>query len=244
MIWLAIENYWRISRAPRYSLLLVLPLVLAYELLAATLPGGAGGVRNGADAILRGAMFSLAGPYGPPALGLVVVLICAWLFFRDLRSSGGDLKPRVLLVMGLEAAILASLLGLLVAAVTVQILHPFQVLALQAGGELTVPERLMVSLGAGVYEELLFRVILVSVLTFAAREVLGWRGARAAIPAVLISAVVFSLFHYVGSHGDVFTVPSFMFRLVAGVFFSALYVLRGFGITAWTHALYDVYLLF
>ena len=31
--------------------------------------------------------------------------------------------------------------------------------------------------------------------------------------------------------------------MIAGIFFSALYLLRGFGITAWTHALYDVFLL-
>jgi len=42
----------------------------------------------------------------------------------------------------------------------------------------------------------------------------------------------------------VFTVQSFTFRMIAGLFFSALYLLRGFGIVAWTHALYDVFLLF
>ena len=32
-------------------------------------------------------------------------------------------------------------------------------------------------------------------------------------------------------------------RAVAGVAFSALYLARGFGITAWTHALYDIAVL-
>jgi hypothetical protein len=239
-----ISGYWRDSRAPRYSLLLVLPLVLGYEVLAALLSSDAGGVRNGADVILRAAFLALLGPYGPLALGLTIILVCGWFFRRDLRASGGRLQPGILLLMLLEAALLASLLGIVVGAVTAQLLSPFQLLAMAAGGELSGAERLMVSLGAGVYEELVFRVILVSVLTFAARELLGWTGARAAVPAVLVSAVVFSLFHYVGSHGDNFTPQSFTFRMIAGVFFSALYVLRGFGITAWTHALYDVYLLF
>jgi hypothetical protein len=48
----------------------------------------------------------------------------------------------------------------------------------------------------------------------------------------------------VGAYGDVFTVQSFTFRMIAGLFFSALYVLRGFGVDAWTHALYDVFLIF
>jgi len=58
--------------------------------------------------------------------------------------------------------------------------------------------------------------------------------------AVAVGALVFSAFHYVGPMGDTFTVPSFAFRAIAGVAFSVLFVVRGFGITAWTHALYDL----
>ena len=44
-------------------------------------------------------------------------------------------------------------------------------------------------------------------------------------------------------HPDRLQLYSFLFRMIAGVFFSALYLVRGFGITAWTHALYDLSLL-
>jgi hypothetical protein len=47
----------------------------------------------------------------------------------------------------------------------------------------------------------------------------------------------------VGPFGDRLEVGSFVFRTVAGLAFSGLYVTRGFGITAWTHALYDIFLL-
>jgi hypothetical protein len=56
-------------------------------------------------------------------------------------------------------------------------------------------------------------------------------------------ALLFSAFHYVGAYGDRWELQSFTFRFVGGLAFSALYLLRGFGITAWTHALYDVFLL-
>ena len=56
----------------------------------------------------------------------------------------------------------------------------------------------------------------------------------------LRKALIFSAFHYVGALGDAFTVSSFVFRAIAGVAFSVLYVTRGFGVTAWTHALYDL----
>ena len=57
---------------------------------------------------------------------------------------------------------------------------------------------------------------------------------------MVASALIFSAFHYVGPYGDQLTAPSFTFRAIAGVLLSGLYVFRGFGVTAWTHALYDV----
>ena len=106
-----------------------------------------------------------------------------------------------------------------------------------------VGTRLMLSLGAGLYEELLFRVLLVSGLLLLARRVLGWGPTLANTFAVCVGALIFSTFHYIGPFGDPFRLDSFVFRAIAGVAFSALYVFRGFGITAWTHALYDVLVL-
>ena len=55
--------------------------------------------------------------------------------------------------------------------------------------------------------------------------------------------ILFSAFHYVGPLGEPMRLESFVFRSLAGLAFSALYLTRGFGITAWTHALYDVAVL-
>ena len=102
--------------------------------------------------------------------------------------------------------------------------------------------QVMISLGAGIYEELLFRVILVSGLAWLARKVFGWSVTSAGLLAVGVGALIFSAFHYIGPYGDRLSLGSFAFRTVAGLLFSSLYMLRGFGITAWTHALYDVFL--
>ena len=98
----------------------------------------------------------------------------------------------------------------------------------------------MVSLGAGIYEELLFRVLVVGALAWLAKRVFGWGPVGAGLFATILGALVFSLFHYIGPYGDAFRLSSFAFRAIAGVLFSGLYLTRGFGITAWTHALYDV----
>ena len=101
----------------------------------------------------------------------------------------------------------------------------------------------MLSLGAGLYEELFFRVVLVTGLSTLCRVAFGMGRGGSSIVAVVVSAVLFSLFHYIPPYGDPFQIASFTFRLLSGIVFSALYATRGFGITAWTHALYDAFLL-
>ena len=73
-------------------------------------------------------------------------------------------------------------------------------------------------------------------------RVFGWKPLGAGIFAAGLGALIFSAFHYVGPYGDPWQLGSFTFRAVAGLLFSGLYLLRGFGITAWSHALYDVFL--
>lgn len=234
------SSYWAVSRAPRYSFTFALPLLVAYEGLAAVL-GGAGGVRNGADVIIKSLFAAALGPWGPSLFGAALVAACAWRVARDRRAGG--LRPRVFAAMFAEACVLALLFGSVVSATTARILDPLAPLSLPALPALDAVTRLMLSLGAGLYEELLFRVFLVGTLAWGARRLLGWPPLAAGAMAVGVGAVVFSAFHYVGPYGDTWAVTSFAYRAVAGVFFSALYVTRGFGITAWTHALYDVLVL-
>jgi hypothetical protein len=100
----------------------------------------------------------------------------------------------------------------------------------------------MVSLGAGLYEELLFRVLVVGALAALARRSWGWAPWAAGALAAVVGALIFSAFHYIGPYGDPLTLGSFTFRAIAGLVFSGLYLVRGFGIAAWSHALYDVVL--
>ena len=246
----SLRSYWADSRSPRYSLLFALPLLVLYELLAALLAPAAGGVRDGADVLLRSLFMAVAGRWGPVVFGAVLVGGALWFVGRDMRGRGGlrgALRAPVFAGMLAESVALALVFGAAVAMVTTALLHP--TLALVQGTPASPVagfswlERLMLSVGAGLYEELLFRVVLVSGLMLLARRVAGLSRRAAGAVAVVGGAVLFSAAHYVGAFGDPFTLTSFTFRFVAGLFFSALYVLRGFGITAWTHALYDVFLL-
>ena len=237
------QSYWELTRSPRYSLSFAIPLLLLYEVLALGLNQGTDmGIRNGADVLLRSLAATVLGDRGPVLFGALVALLLLVLALRDRRRSGAGLRPRLFVLMLVESAILAVAFGFVVGIVTAQLLNAIP-LSIAQPAQMEWPVVFMVSLGAGVYEELVFRVLLVSGLILVARTLFGMgRGAATAF-AVIIGALVFSAFHYIGPYGDPLQLPSFVFRTVAGLAFSGLYVTRGFGITAWTHALYDVFLL-
>lgn len=184
----------------------------------------------------------IAGARGPLLLLVVLIGTGLWLVLRDARAHSRDLRVAVFGLMLAEAIGLALLFGGVVSAVTSGLVRP-ALLVQEPVAALGYGTRLMLSLGAGLYEELVFRVLLVGTLAWVGRRGLGWRPLVAGITAAGLGAVIFSLFHYVGPYGDPFRLYSFVFRTVAGLAFSALFLLRGFGITAWTHALYDAFLL-
>jgi hypothetical protein len=102
-------------------------------------------------------------------------------------------------------------------------------------------EGTVMSLGAGFYEELAFRVLLfglgAKLLVYLLPKhkwlvIIGW---------ALVSSCAFSAWHYVG--GESFRMDSFVFRWVCGLCFVVIYRLRGFAPAVWTHALYDFWVL-
>jgi hypothetical protein len=238
------NSYFAISRSHRYSILFALPLLLGYEALAAMLarPGQAE-LRNGADAILRGAFTAVAGARGPLIFMAAIALLGIGLVVRDLRASRDRIRPIVFLGMLGEAAALAAIFGFVIGMTTAKLLGSLHALSIGPLEQTSWSTRLMLSLGAGLYEELFFRVLLVTGIAAGARVVLGLGRRASGIIAAVVGAFIFSAFHYIGPYGDQLQLQSFVFRMLSGLAFSALYLVRGFGITAWTHAMYDAFLL-
>jgi membrane protease YdiL (CAAX protease family) len=242
-------SYWNATRAPRYSLIFALPLLLLYEVLAAALAGapGVSSVRNAADVALKTPFLLFSGARGSLAFFAIVVAICVFLVGRDIRRARDRLRPRYFVLMFAESAILALLLGVVVGTLTSHLLGGLSALATQAGTgagaieSMGFSSRLMLALGAGLYEEMLFRVLLVGGMAAGLKWFFGTT--LAGVIAAVIGALIFSAFHYVGEYGDPLELASFTYRAIAGLVFSGLYLIRGFGVTAWTHALYDVYVM-
>lgn len=228
-------QYLMASRRPAYSLLFLLPLILAYELLALLINvEHTVEVRNGADVILREILVFLRIDSLPLAMILVLAVIVQALI-NQLRARE-VLRGDYFALMFLESCAWAVCIG----AVSRRMVSVFFVAPTFAPqGPMT---KVMLFLGAGVYEELVFRVILIGALMVVLQRIVRLDLTKARVVAVLGAALLFSGFHHVGVFGEPFRWAPFLFRFFAGLVLSALYVTRGLGITAWAHALYDLFL--
>jgi hypothetical protein len=238
------RRYLHQSRTLTYSLIFVLPLLVLYEVGAAWLAAQGGTpLRNGADVMLR-TMLAAGGVHGTLAFTSVLLAAAAVAVWVDRRRSRVPLRAVTFAGMLAESTVYALALGVVLGVATHWLTGGFAVrLAVETGSVASLPliHAIVLSLGAGVYEELVFRVLIVGGLLVALLAA-GLARSQAGVIAVLVAALLFSAFHYVGPYGDVWALDSFVFRFLAGLVFSALFLTRGFGITAWTHALYDVFL--
>ncbi len=104
----------------------------------------------------------------------------------------------------------------------------------------------LLSLGAGIYEELLFRLIAITLLHLVLTDVLGLRDDLGMWASIVIAALGFAFYHFDASQMDEIRgmnaarVGQALYYVLAGVYFGLIFHLRGFGITAAAHAVYDV----
>jgi hypothetical protein len=103
----------------------------------------------------------------------------------------------------------------------------------------------VMALGAGFYEEVAFRALLFGAGSLVLRKVFGTgaRGVALVVAWAVVSALVFSAWHYVGAMGDGFELKSFLFRAVCGLVLTLIYAFRGLAPAVWTHAIYDVWVM-
>jgi membrane protease YdiL (CAAX protease family) len=229
-------TYRGLTKTLTYSYLFVLPLFLLYEGGILLLSSGFGSrVRISAEVLIR-QFLALIGIDSTLWLA-VLVLVIGGVIVGVERRQGIVIRPRYFAGMFLESLVYAIVVGMAVSAIIGAIFAMVPPLQIGPGGSLA--QGLVLSLGAGLYEELLFRLVLVTAL-FALLRLLPISTAAAYTIAAIVGALIFSWAHYIGPLGDSFTLSSFAFRAVMGMALNALFLLRGFGIAAMTHALYDV----
>lgn len=242
-------GYFDATRSATYGFLAALPLFVLYEVGVLLVSSGPGQIRVGADVWLKQALAALGGT-GWAAIGGVVMLIGAYVMWRE-RTRRPPLVPRYFGLLVAESLVYAVALAFLVGGVVGLLFGAWAAPASGTAGRL--PDLLMaqmaefglglqlaLSIGAGLYEELVFRVLLVGGLFWGLHRTAVPDRKRAYLVAAVVGAVVFSAVHHLGPFGDPFAVSTFAFRFLFGLALNAVFLLRGFALAAWTHALYDV----
>lgn len=224
---------WKGASGPWTDLGLTLPIFVGYHLGVVLLP-----VRNAAD-LLTYELVALANnsllAYG----GLTLTIAAVYVGLLVVAGRGHVLRWNRFVWVAVEGVVYAVVMRL-IAAYVVGNLHLAQ-------GEQGAFGGLVMSLGAGFYEEVAFRVVLFGLgarlLTLLFPFPVPMKRMLFKVGWAVVAAAVFSGWHYVGALGDSFDMTSFVFRWVCGVVFTVIYWFRGFAPAVWTHALYDIWVL-
>ncbi len=250
------DTYASRSTKPLHILVFLIPIIAAFELGLAFIlaPDGTGETIRARR--LLGVVFEnfgVSGLYVAPVL--ILVLLVIW---HVVRRDPWRVEPRTVLGMAAESAILA--LPLLVLAQIVAFLFlsgdvaPAAAMAgtvdASGGGASSgnwsaqaIGRDITKACGAGLYEEFVFRLVGIAAVHLVAADLLRLPRRAAAITAIVATALAFAFYHDLRLPDGSFDLARFAFLTVAGAYFGAIYLLRGFGVAVGVHVVYDIFAL-
>jgi hypothetical protein len=201
------------------SLVLIFPLILAYAIgvLVTNRVTGADLISRSLLAIMGRNAYLLV-----YAIGAAAVLV--WL-----RRGGRwqTLRLDVALPTIFEAAIYAFTMGAVISLITTKLL-----------GLGAIGSSIVGAIGAGVHEELVFRL---GIMCGMVAWLSGRIDPRAAVAlAIVLSSVAFSAAHHAGPLGEAWSLHAFVFRAFAGLTFALIFWFRSLAHAVYAHVLYDI----
>lgn len=216
------------------DLVLTLPIFIVYHLGVVFLP-----VRNAAD-VVTSELTALANHNMLAYAGLTLLIGGVFVGVLLMLGRGHALEWERFAFMVVEGAVYAIAMRF----VAGWVVGKLTLAGSPLGGGFSGA---VMSAGAGLYEEIAFRVVLfglgIRVLKLMFPMIDPVRPRLMELGWALAAAAVFSGWHYVGAYGDPFELRSFVFRWTCGVVFTVIYRFRGFAPAVWTHTLYDVWVL-
>ena len=251
--WLQIgsgKSYVHRVHQPLQCLIFILPLLLLYQIASALHPWYSEQAANGATYsphvvafILMLKFFALFGAVGTilPPLAVIAILI----FWHLARKDPWDFDPKLYAGMFGESILWAIPIFVIGLAVTRHAAPGFAFLQAAApppeATQLPWQTESVLSIGAGIYEELLFRLIAIILLNIILVDIFDIK-VQTAIPIIILtSAILFAAYHYLGAEGaKSFDLATFAFRSAMGVYLAGIFIYRGFGIAVGTHTTYDL----
>jgi membrane protease YdiL (CAAX protease family) len=276
------DDYWTLSRLPLHALVFLIPLIVLYEMGSiAFLRDPAANVTTQirAESLLN-LFFQHFGVIGLMVPGITIAVVL--MTMHIIRQDRWTVRPMVVTGMFLESAMWVLPLIVLAAVVTdaaarmsgaghgAAIAAAFQSAGGGGGGDslrgMPWQARATIAVGAGVYEELLFRLILIAMVDGFLKAFVTSKSTRAVV-CVLVTSLCFAVYHDAAFTYDPATGQGFfsmidtllhqgpgaaldrvrwgnaLFYTAAGVYFACIYLSRGFGVVVGTHAAYDLAVL-
>lgn len=230
-----LDHYFEQTASLTNSLLLVAPLLFLYQigLVHTQLEG-----LNGVD-FFTVLLLQHGGARGALLFHCVLFLgiVLGWAIMKKQQQF----SPSYVLPLMLECMAYALCFSAAIQAVMVNLpLSQGVGLAGQQDGLV----RCVIALGAGIHEELIFRLLLLGGLLLLLESLFAWPRWAAVIAAIAVSSLLFALAHHVGPGAELFEREVFLYRCLAGVFLALLYQYRSFAVAVYTHVLYDLMVLF
>ena len=203
------NSYWLSTRSPLYSFLFTVPLFLIYEIgIFLTSSDDMFVLRNGADALMRQilATFGITGLYWVGLIffiGFIIAFILQRKFWEETQ-----IHSDYFLLMMVESVGWSVLIYFLMTNIYLLLMNPT--------GSMLV-QQVTLAVGAGIYEEFLFRVMLIAGISVILGFIFQWSDKTRNWAAMVIAAGIFSSFHFIGEYGDFFSFNIFMIRFLAGI---------------------------
>jgi len=213
-------------------------ILLAIAPLLAVDALGIARVAGSPDTLARSQLHGLLGFFDvPPTLALastICIIGTVLLTWHLLLRDPWRLRPLAPAGIAMEGAAWA------VPLLVLSYLFSTATLAASATNEgiasLSMMDRMLVSVAAGLDEELIFRMAGIALLHTVLVNIFGLKQGTGTMLAIAGTAILFSWYH----DPDLGNVPQLVFTLLAGIYLGVIYVLRGFGVVVWGHVLYDV----
>lgn len=224
------SSYWQATREPMACLVFLLPLVVAYEMGALMLRPE---VWPEQRLIAQSFIQKLVAWFGTdafwvPGAALIITLL-AWQFLSQSPWKLRGWVPPLMIVESLVLTIPLFVLGRLA------------LQALDTGAfDRQMRIQIVLALGAGVYEELVFRFYLITGLVALLTAGMKMPRQIAIATAVVAGALLFAICHFTPIGSEPFRWPIFFMFFTAGGYLATIFVLRGLGVSTGCHAAFNL----
>ena len=234
------SKYISLSKNDFYSLVIITPLFILYQILGFFNNYESHFiVKNSADVFIKNFFQSFDPVYGDFAYLICFIFIALFIVLKN-RELFMSSEIKLLFLFGMLFESLIHSISLLVIMSLVYEILPLSISLFSNG----IIEGVYLSIGAGIWEELLFRYVLITTLLFVFNKVMYDFSNFSYLVIIVITSALFSYYHFIGIDPELISLSVFIYRFIAGIILAIIFIFRGLGIAAYTHTFYDLYLVF